>query len=76
MIAVAILLILVGFALIAPTNDGSRSTMPRSLAIGWWRMPPSEGRGYDGTPPRRARLIRALVGLAMLIGGVVIVATL
>ena len=29
-----------------------------------------------GTPPRRSRLIRVLVGLAMLIGGVVIVATL
>ena len=77
MIAVAFLLILVGFALVAPTTkESSGPPPPRSVAIGWWRMPPAGPRGYEETPLWRSRLIQVLIGLVMIVGGIVIVAML
>jgi hypothetical protein len=76
MIAVAFLLILVGFALVAPTSTGSGPATPRSVAIGWWRVPPNDPRRNGEPPPSRSRLIQILVGVVMIVGGIVIVAML
>ena len=74
MIAVGFLLIVVGFAVMAPPSSGSRSTIPRSVAIGWWRTPSTEDRGDESTPSWRSRIIQIVVGLLLIGGGIVLVA--
>jgi hypothetical protein len=76
MIAVAFLLIIVGFALITARGADSGLRSSRSVSIGrqWWSLPTTSNRGDDGTPSRRYRLIRVLGGLVMIGGGFVILA--
>ena len=75
MITVGLLLMVVGFFLIA-VGSGEIFRSARSVSIGrqWWSVPQEPDRGYDSMPPRRNRLIRVLVGLVMIGGGLVIIA--
>lgn len=70
----ALLLMLVGFALMTPRSGTGNPMTSRFLSIGWWRMPTRPERRYDGTTPWQYRLIRVLVGLALMAAGVLILA--
>ena len=76
MIAVAILLILVGFFLISVRSGDVSSRSSRTVFIGrqWSSLPSRPDRGYDGMASRRNRVIRVLSGLVMMAGGFVIAA--
>jgi hypothetical protein len=76
MIAVGLLLVLVGFFLIAVRSGDVSARSSRSVSIGrqWSSVPSRPDRGYDGMPSRRNRLIRVLGGLVMIVGGFVIIA--
>jgi hypothetical protein len=76
MIAVGLLLILVGFFLISVRSGDVSARSSRSVTIGrqWFSVPTRPDRGYDSMPSRRNRLIRVLGGLAMIVGGFVIIA--
>jgi hypothetical protein len=71
MIWLGMLLVLLGFALVTP-----RGLMPGSVAVRQMERFPLDivtTPGYQAEPARRARVIRALVGLALLIGGIVLI---
>ncbi len=72
MIAVGLILVLVGFAMI-----GSRGAMPGSTAARNIRLGPQRfsTRGYQGIPSKRFRLIQIGMGLVVLAGGLVLIAT-
>lgn len=72
MVAVGMLLVLVGFALMAPRGGIPGSAAARNVKIGWMRV--MNTRGYDGTPTRRYRAIQVLMGLVVMAGGIVIIA--
>ena len=72
MIAVGLLLVLVGFAVVIPRGALPGSAAARNVSVGPWRMPTT--RGYDGEPSSRFRLIQVLSGLVMIAGGIVIIA--
>jgi hypothetical protein len=71
-IAVGLLLVLVGFAMVIPRGALPGSAAARNVSIGPWRM--GTTRGYDGEPSSRFRLIQVLSGIVMVAGGVVIIA--
>ena len=70
MIAVGLILVLVGFAML-----GSRGAMPGSTAARNIRLGPQRfsTRGYQGIPSTRFRVIQVLIGLAILAAGVVLI---
>jgi hypothetical protein len=72
MIAVGFLLILVGFAVITPRSGRSESARGVSIGRQWWLR--QQVGATTGTPLQRYRLIRVLGGLAMIVGGFVILA--
>jgi hypothetical protein len=72
-IVIGLLLVLVGFALIV-----SRGAMPGSVAVRNVTLGRSQlfrTRGYQGNPSVRYRLIQVLLGLAMVAGGMVLIAS-
>jgi len=73
-IALGFVLILVGFAVVTPKGSGSGSTTNRrSVELGGWRIATKPGRSDDGTQSRRSQVIQALIGLAMIVGGFVVI---
>lgn len=72
MIALGLLLVLVGFALIAPRGGITGSTARRNVSLGFVHL--FKTPGYQGVQSWRYRLIQVLVGVMLLVGGVVLIA--
>jgi hypothetical protein len=72
-IALGLLLVLVGFALMVPRNSVPGTTAARNVSLGWQRIFTTPG--YQGDPSRRYRIIQILMGLVVMAGGMVIIAT-
>ncbi len=72
MIALGLLLVLVGFALIMPSGEmpGSASHRIIPMATRLFTTP-----GPDGLPSRRYRIVQVLMGLVVLAAGMIIIAT-
>jgi hypothetical protein len=73
MIALGLLLVLVGFALMVPRGGVPGSAAVRNVSLGWSRI--FTTAGYQGVPSRRYRVIQVLMGLVVIAGGMVIIAT-
>ena len=73
MISLGLLLVVIGFALIVPRGAVAGSAARRNVTLGGSQL--FTTRGYDGTPSTRYRIIRVLLGLAMIAGGVALIAT-
>jgi hypothetical protein len=74
MIALGLLLVLVGFALIVSRGAMPGSAAARNITMGS-RSQLFKTAGYKGVPSRRYRVIQVLMGLVVLAGGMVILAT-
>ena len=72
LVGIGILLMLVGFALVAPRGAGSGSVSHRNIRIAPTAF--TTTRGYGNEPSKRARIGIRLVGLAMLAGGLLMIA--
>jgi hypothetical protein len=71
-VAVGIVLLLIGFALVVPRGGVPGSAAARNVTLGFQRV--FTTRGYDGLPSRRYRVIQVLVGLVLAAGGIALVA--
>ena len=71
MIAVGLLLVLVGFAMIAARGAVPGSAAIRNVRLGTQRF---STRGYDGVTSTRFRVIQILMGVVVLTGGVILIA--
>lgn len=58
---------LVGFALVAPRGGVPGGASHRNVVLGVGRMETTPG--YQAEPGRRAKRVRLLIGVAMLLGG-------
>ncbi|MEO8267895.1 MAG: hypothetical protein ABI706_20515 [Ilumatobacteraceae bacterium] len=72
MITLGLLMVLVGFVFMAPRGGIPGSTAHRNVTLGMQRI--FTTRGYQGVPSRRYRLIMILIGLALVVGGMVVIA--
>ena len=72
MVALGLVVVLIGFAMLVPRNSVPGTTARRNVSLGFQRI--FQTRGYDGTPTRRYRVIQVLVGLVLIAGGLAIVA--
>jgi hypothetical protein len=72
-IALGLLLVLVGFALMVSQGGMPGSTAARNVSLG--RSQLFRTRGYQGNPSKRYRIIQILLGLALLVGGMALIAT-
>ena len=72
MIALGLLLVLFGFALVATRGGIPGSASARHVKISWSRE--MNTRGYGDTPTWRYRVIQVIVGLLMVAGGIVLIA--
>ena len=71
-LAIGMLAVLVGFALMVPRGGISGSVSARNVMLGNQRV---STRGYQGTPSRRSRVIQVLIGLALVAGGIALIAS-
>jgi hypothetical protein len=71
-IALGLLVVLIGFAVMVPRNSVPGTTAHRNVSLGMQRV--FQTPGYDGTPSIKYRIIQVLVGLAMIAGGLAIIA--
>lgn len=71
MIAVGLLLVLVGFAMMATRSGVPGATAHRNIILGFQRF---STPGPDGLPSRRYRVIQVLAGLVVMAGGMVLIA--
>ncbi|HEY4610916.1 MAG TPA: hypothetical protein VFE86_04970 [Ilumatobacteraceae bacterium] len=71
MIAIGFVLMLIGFALVVPRGGGTGSVAHRNVRVGPADVTTTPGYGTDTS--RRARIGIRLVGLAMLVGGLVLI---
>jgi hypothetical protein len=71
-IALGLLLVLVGFAFMAPRGGVSGSTARRNVSLGGIQL--FKTPGYQGVPSWKYRLIQVLAGLVIMVGGVVLIA--
>ena len=71
MIAVGLLLVLVGFAIIVPRGAMAGSSARRNVLLGFkvFQTP-----GYQGVMSWKGRLVQVLLGLVVMAGGMVIIA--
>jgi hypothetical protein len=67
MVGAGLLLMFVGFALVAPRGGVPGGASHRNVVLGVGRMMTTPG--YQGEPGRRAKRIRLLIGFGMLVGG-------
>jgi hypothetical protein len=72
MIALGLLLMLVGFALVTPRGAGTGSVSHRNVRVGPTMI--STTPGYGKELSKRARIGLRLVGVAMLAGGLLMIA--
>lgn len=72
MIVIGLVLVLVGFAFIVSRGGMPGSVAVRNVTLG--RSQLFRTRGYQGTPSMRYRLIQVLLGLAMVAGGMALIA--
>ena len=72
MIALGLLMVLVGFVFMAPRGGIPGATAHRNVSLGMQRI--FTTRGYQGVPSWRYRLIMILIGVALVVGGMVVVA--
>lgn len=73
MLAVGIILVLVGFALVVPRGGVPGSAAVRNVSLGRQRV--FSTPGYTDHPSVRYRVIRIVIGLVMVVGGVVLIAS-
>ncbi len=71
-LAIGMLLVLIGFALMVPRGGVAGSVSARNVMLGNQRV---STRGYAGTQSRRYRVIQVLIGLAVLVIGVLLIAS-
>jgi uncharacterized membrane protein len=71
-IAVGLLLVLVGFALVMSRGAMAGSAAIRNVTLGHSQL--FRTRGYQGNPSVRNRVIQVVIGLAMVAGGFVLIA--
>ncbi len=71
-LAIGMLVVLVGFALMVPRGGVSGSVSARNVMLGSQRV---STRGYAGTPSRRYRIIQVLIGLLLLVIGMILIAS-
>ena len=71
-VAVGILIMLVGFALVVPRGGMPGSTSARNVTLGSQRV--FSRRGDQGLPSRRYRVIQVIVGLVLLVVGILVIA--
>ncbi len=71
-LAVGIILLLIGFALVVPRGGVAGSTAARNVTLGSQRV--FTTRGYDGVPSRRYRVIQVAVGLVLVAAGIALIA--
>ena len=71
-LAIGMLAVLVGFALMVPRGGVSGSVSARNVMLGNQRV---STRGYVGTPSRRSRVIQVVIGLVLLVIGMVLIAS-
>lgn len=71
MIALGLLLVLVGFAIMVPRGGMAGSSARRNVILGFrvFQTP-----GYQGVVSWKYRVIRVLSGLVVMAGGIVIIA--
>ena len=71
MIALGLLLVLVGFAIMVPRGGMAGSTARRNVLLGFrvFQTP-----GYQGVLSWKGRLVQVLLGLVVMAGGVVLIA--
>ena len=73
MIALGMLMVVVGFVFMAPRGGIPGATAHRNVTLGMQRI--FTTRGYQGGPPSwRYRLIMILIGVALVVGGMVVIA--
>jgi hypothetical protein len=72
MIAVGLLLVLVGFAMVASRSAVPGATAHRNVSLGFQRIFTTPGP--DGLPSRRYRVIQVLAGLVVIAGGMALIA--
>ena len=71
MIALGLLLVLLGFAIMVPRGGMAGSTARRNVLLGFrvFQTP-----GYQGVISWKYRVFRVLVGLVVMVGGMVLIA--
>lgn len=72
MIALGLLLVLVGFAFIAPRGGVTGSTARRNVSMGSVQL--FKTPGYQGVQSWKYRLIQVFAGSVIMVGGVVLIA--
>jgi hypothetical protein len=72
MIALGLLLVLVGFALMVPRGGVPGSASVRNVQLSWQRF--FNTRGYGDLPSWKYRLIQIAMGLVVMGGGIVVIA--
>jgi hypothetical protein len=70
-LAIGMLAVLVGFALMVPRGGVAGSAAARNVMLGSQRV---STRGYEGTQSRRYRVIQVLIGLALVAAGIALIA--
>ena len=73
MVALGLSMVLTGFVFMAPRGGIPGATAHRNVSLGMQRI--FTTRGYEGEAPSwRHRLIQILIGLALVVGGMVVIA--
>lgn len=73
MIVLGLLFVLVGFALLIPRGGLPGSASVRNVELSWQRF--FNTRGYGELPSWKYRLIQVILGLVVMAGGFVLIAT-
>lgn len=71
-LAIGMLAVLVGFALMVPRGGVSGSVSARNVMLGNQRV---STRGYEGTPSRRSRVVQVVIGLVLVAAGIALIAS-
>ena len=73
MIAVGLLAVLIGFALVVPRGSMPGSASARNVRLGGLQV--LSTRGDQGIPSLRYRIIKTLLGLVLLAVGIILIAS-
>ena len=72
-VALGLLAVLIGFALIVPRGSMPGSASARNVRVGGLQV--FSTPGYQGNPSLRYRIIKTLIGLVVLAVGIILIAT-